>query len=265
MNKTKIDWCDMSWNPVTGCLHNCEYCYARKIARRFSFDPWQTVEDKINHFIGGPMRNEFYKGNKIDPYPYGFDPTFHYYRLNEPAQKTKPRNIFVCSMADLFGDWVPDEWIQAVFAACEAAPQHRYIFLTKNPGRYGELYEKKMIPCKDNYWFGTTITNQEDSHRIAALPAHGNRFVSIEPIMGSIKFEYITSPLFRVGTAVDWVIIGAETGNRKEKVIPQRSWIESIVNDCRAVGIPIFMKSSLSSIWGEPLIQEFPWEDSHGR
>ena len=35
MNKTKIDWCDSTWNPVTGCLHGCEYCYARNIAHRF--------------------------------------------------------------------------------------------------------------------------------------------------------------------------------------------------------------------------------------
>lgn len=56
-----------------------------------------------------------------------------------------------------------------------------------------------------------------------------------------------------------WVIIGAETGNRKEKVIPQREWIEAIVSACQKAGIPVFMKSSLSKIWGGPLIQKFPW------
>lgn len=35
MDKTKIEWCDSTWNPVTGCLHGCEYCYARQIAERF--------------------------------------------------------------------------------------------------------------------------------------------------------------------------------------------------------------------------------------
>jgi len=58
----------------------------------------------------------------------------------------------------------------------------------------------------------------------------------------------------------NWVIIGAETGRRKNKVIPKREWIEDIVNECRKAGIPIFMKSSLADIWGEPLIQEFPEE-----
>ncbi|MFR1061782.1 MAG: DUF5131 family protein [Enterocloster sp.] len=59
-------------------------------------------------------------------------PTFHKYRLNE-YQNKKSRNIFVCSMADLFGEWVPDEWIEEVFEACDNAPQHNYLFLTKNP------------------------------------------------------------------------------------------------------------------------------------
>ena len=59
---------------------------------------------------------------------------------------------------------------------------------------------------------------------------------------------------------VDWVIVGAETGRRKDKVIPKKEWIETIVNDCKNNGIPLFMKSSLADIWGEPLIQEFPKE-----
>jgi protein gp37 len=58
----------------------------------------------------------------------------------------------------------------------------------------------------------------------------------------------------------EWVIVGAETGNRKEKVIPERSWIEALVDECKKYNIPIFMKSSLEKIWGEPLIQEFPKE-----
>ena len=57
---------------------------------------------------------------------------------------------------------------------------------------------------------------------------------------------------------MDWVIIGAETGRRKDKVGPKREWIENIVTDCRQYGKPIFMKESLAPIWGEDLIQEFP-------
>ena len=35
MNKTKIEWCDATWNPVVGCKHGCDYCYAKRIAARF--------------------------------------------------------------------------------------------------------------------------------------------------------------------------------------------------------------------------------------
>lgn len=55
-----------------------------------------------------------------------------------------------------------------------------------------------------------------------------------------------------------WVIVGTETGRRRDKVIPKREWIEGIINECRKNGTPVFMKSSLAEIWGEPLIQEFP-------
>ena len=131
MEKTKIDWADSTWNPVTGCLHGCEYCYAKRIARRFG--------DKAAE--GVTIRNQYIK-LKDEPYPYGFDPTFHRYRLDRPKIWTKARNIFVCSMADLFGEWVPDEWINTVFAACLEAPQHNYLFLTKNPGQYPACKER---------------------------------------------------------------------------------------------------------------------------
>ena len=135
--KTKIDWADATWNPVTGCLHDCEYCYARRIAERFGSNlmPIFTKYPVLDK----PVRNLGIDAGKIQPYPFDFTPTFHRYRLGEPARWTRPRNIFVCSMADLFGDWVPDGWIQEVIAVCDAAPQHRYLFLTKNPSRYKEL------------------------------------------------------------------------------------------------------------------------------
>ena len=75
-------------------------------------------------------------------------------------------------------------------------------------------------------------------------------YLSIEPL--------IAEPFALPPTK--WVIVGAETGNRKNKVIPKREWIEHIVNECKMAGIPIFLKNSLASIWGERLIQEFPWE-----
>lgn len=162
------------------------------------------------------------------------------------------RNIFVCSMADLFGDWVPDNWIKEVFKACEKAPQHNYLFLTKNVKRY----VKYRVPMLENMWYGTSITREADMHLFNFLPEGCNTFVSIEPILSDLEVEK-HNIMFRL---VDWFIIGAETGNRKSKVIPERKWIEDIVNECKKRNKPVFMKSSLADIWGEPLIQEFPKE-----
>ena len=245
MQKTKIDWCDSTWNPVTGCYHTCEYCYARGIATRFG----GKVNPKCTNIL--ELDNPFVEDGKIKPYPLGFMPTLHRYRMDEYKNK-KGRNIFVCSMADLFGEWVPDSWIEEVFEACKKAPQHNYIFLTKNPGRYMKLDLEGKLPTDNNFWYGSTATGPDDAFWWS--DSH-KTFVSIEPIL---------HPFDEVGDGavkkVDWVIIGAETGRRKDKVVPEREWIKSLVNDCRRTGIPVFMKSSLADIWKEPLIQELPDE-----
>lgn len=244
MNKTKIDWCDSTWNPVTGCLHGCEYCYARSIANRFGCHA--KTENDVEVVIH-PWENS--ESGKILPYPFDFHPTFHKYRLSE-YQNKKGRNIFVCSMADLFGSWVPDSWINEVMTACEAAPQHNYLFLTKNPERY-EQYG--VAAGNGNVWYGTSITRKEDIKKAALLPLQCKRFVSIEPLLEDIEPE--DDALYNFA---DWFIIGAETGRRKNKVITERKWIEDIVNECRKNNKPVFMKSSLAAIWDEPLIKEFP-------
>lgn len=256
-NKTKIDWADSTWNVVTGCLHGCEYCYARRIAQRFS-------GVKIGNFNGNiceldePYRRSL--DGKINPYPYEFMPTFHRYRLNDYIGK-KGRNIFVCSMADLFGQWVPDSWIEEVFKACKKAPQHNYLFLTKNPVRYSLLQDKDKLIKKPNMWYGNTITNKEQmeiaDYETGLLGGKAKTFYSIEPLLEDItQSEYWKNSCGK--WYMDWVIIGAETGRRKNKIVPERKWIENIVNDCEKEDIPVFMKSSLADIWGEPLIQEFP-------
>lgn len=245
-SKTKIDWCDSTWNPVTGCLHGCEYCYARKIAERFSTEKkYRRPYEPVLHVPTRRVRT------RPEPYPYGFKPTFHRYKLDEPQHWKKPRTIFVCSMADLFGEWVPDEWIKEVFKACEAAPQHRYLFLTKNPKRYIELYAKNILRIGKGYWYGTTITSPKQPFFYSKMPNDNpHTFMSIEPIMESFK---------KSKGLPDWVIVGAETGNRKGKVVPQKEWIDEIAAECRRWRVPIFMKESLRKITGSDFRQEFPW------
>jgi len=280
MNITDIDWTDRSWNPVTGCLHKCPYCYARNQARRFAgHDEVPTWKRKM--FVeGGHTRYEIEtrlqrttKSGKIvsAAYPFGFVPTFHEYRLDEPQHYKKPQTIFVGSMCDLFGEWVPDEWIKEVIKACEKAPQHTYIFLTKNYKRYEDLIAKKILPSIMNthYYFGHSITTQKDADSLRdwicfhsrEKPEYKNlywisRFMSVEPLHEDIN---ILLKWFRV----EWVIIGAETGNRKGKIIPKKEWIKNILFQCYSeMGhqtVPVFMKDSLAEIWKKPLIQEYPW------
>lgn len=308
--KTKIDWCDATWNPVTGCLHGCEYCYARNIAYRFEAVGWEINTENgrdgdfydgtgENHVLNKPAMREW-KSGKITkaPYPFCFDPTFHRYKLYEPQRWKKPRTIFVCSMADLFGEWVPDEWIKQVFEACEAAPQHRYLFLTKNPARFGSIngwnHRHNNEYANDNMWFGTTITRQYELNRMLKLPyGNAHTFLSVEPILERIDIDHylptsdarwrcsycghyaITyanhcSSCSHIGgysgsfrkQPVNWIILGAESGNRKDKVVPRREWIDNIVQICDERNIPVLMKESLRGLMGADFRQEFPWEDN---
>lgn len=275
--KTKIDWCDSTWNPVTGCRYNCTYCYARKIAERFGgvnyedelenrygeYDVVRLHAEEDVHELDRPIA-DFYSGKKA-PYPWEFDPTFHRYKLDEPKHWKKPRNIFVCSMADLFGEWVPDEWIKEVFKACEAAPQHRYLFLTKNPKRFKMLRENGIKLPKD-CWIGTSVSkDEEEANQYTGRTRYisdnwdttSKWFVSVEPILERMSRNSLENL-----TAMHWVIVGAETGRRDERVIPEKKWIDEIAEECKRCGTPIFMKESLRGLMGADFRQEFPWEVS---
>jgi protein gp37 len=272
MNKTKIEWCDMTWNPVTGCFHNCPYCYAVKIANRFGLKYTPMLGDPGMEGAGKYDTKEYGENSMLElekpyydrhegirsSYPMSFMPTFHKYRLKEPTKYKEPQNVFVCSMADLFGDWIPEEWIRQVFKACAKAPQHRYIFLTKNYRRYNELRKKGILPLYTNMYFGASVTNERQLKQ-ACLFWDNIDFLSVEPLT-----EYIGAGEWFIDGNLKahwkWVIVGAESGNRKGKIIPKREWIEDIVNECRHTKTPVFLKTSLAKIWGESLIQEYPWE-----
>lgn len=266
--KTKIDWCDSTWNPVTGCLHGCEYCYARRIAKRFADKNGAFVQLNTFEYDGdfpvfdkAPDRIEDHGdfGRVIGKslYPFGFKPTFHRYRLSQPAKWSNPRTIFVGSMTDLFGEWVPESWIQEVIAACKAAPQHRYLFLTKNPGRYRELFAKDILPKDDNFWYGSTTDTPETEFFWSGF---AKTFVSIEPILKPFT-DLVDEGCFP-DSKTNWIIVGAETGDRKDKVIPEKNWISELVEFAADTFTPIFMKESLREIMGDDFKQEYPWQVS---
>ena len=255
MEKTKIEWCDSTINPISGCYNTCEYCYARSIATRFAgCDEYPDGKAPLHTMVlFEPLYRTNEDGKKRPAaYPFGFTPTYHKYRLERLKKGGYGKTIFVCSMADMFADWIPDSWIADIFKTCLEVPGHRYLFLTKNPERYRQLYIRGLLPEANNFWYGTTSTNNDMP--IFYSDRH-NTFVSVEPIL-----EKIDSAA-EVADLVDWVIIGAETGNRKDKVVPERSWVEKIVDEFRDREKPVFMKDSMIPIWGEDIPVEYPWDD----
>lgn len=267
MNRSKIEWCDHTWNPITGCRHDCKYCYARRMSARFAGDVRLNKMAKKDYLrmpaadggkdlyeLNAPMMNE--TGNPL-VYPFGFEPTFHKYRMDIPQKLKMGNNIFVGAMSDVFGKWVRDAWIDEIMQVCKDNPIHNYLFLTKNPERYGQY----GVPTgADNMWFGTTVTREAEIGRVIHLPMECKRFVSIEPLLEDIRPEE-HQQFFK---HVDWVIVGAETGRNKNKIVPQREWIMRIVLVADAAGIPVFMKNSLLSVVGEKnMRQEFPIQLQH--
>jgi protein gp37 len=215
-----VDWAAYTWNPVTGCEHGCNFCYAREIA---------------------------HSQRMADYYPNKFEPTFHRYRLEAPSNMPKPKpdsgkdgRVFVCSMADLFGKWVPDEWIRSVFDACQDAPEWEYLFLTKWPARYSKM------PLLEKAWYGASVIRQSDVSRVEkamkSFSPNGVKWISLEPMLEPIKFEDISW--------CDLVVIGSQTSTNQPdghvpEFAPEFDWIVDVVNQCRAEGVPYYLKANL--------------------
>ncbi|QNP71593.1 DUF5131 family protein [Streptomyces roseirectus] len=233
-----ISWARWSWNPVTGCLHGCSYCYAREITFRF------------------PQVN-----------PAGFTPLFHHERLSAPANTRIPEihrddptwhRVFVCSMADLYGRWVPDEWILEVHSVMAANPLWEYLLLTKFPARYTKL------DLPPSAWVGTSIDEQkrvriaEDAFR--EIDGVKVKWLSIEPLREPLVFNDLSM--------FDWVVIGAQTETNQGvgadyKLVPAFApdfeWVVDLVAQARESGCRVHLKPNLVN--GKPgmkLPDEYP-------
>ncbi len=240
--KTKIEWTDATWNPITGCTkisEGCKNCYAERIAKRFWGD------------------------RKFS------DIRYHPCREDQPLHWRKPRKIFVCSMGDLFHedlvDWMPAE----VFEIIKSTPQHTYIILTKRieyankylPGDWGNGYP--------NIWLGVTAENQQRAdERIPILlktPA-AVRFVSVEPMLESVGiYQYlggnreIKSP-HKYNGGINWVICGCESGTGARPF--DWHWAQDLKNQCVNAGVPFFYKQgrySDNELIKTPLLDGRQW------
>jgi len=220
MNKTKIEWADYTWSPITGCTKRCSYCYAHRLAK-------------------GRLRKLYLSNPNVAP---GCDPSdpfaprFWADRLDEPFNLKTPSKIFVCSMGELFDPLVPREWKEKVLAAAGEADWHTFQFLTKQSQRASQF----IFP--HNAWVGITIENNtlENHNRktdMSALKAPV-RFISYEPLLAGI----LTIPAW-----ANWIIIGAMTGPKAIK--PQSYWVHTLIHIADRMGIPVFLKDNLG--WPE--------------
>jgi protein gp37 len=155
---SNIEWTDMTWNPVTGCVkvsQGCKHCYAERMAKRL-------------------------KAMGAARYRHGFRPTLHDDLIDAPRQWKRPRLIFVNSMSDLFQEAVPDAFIRRVFDTMRECPQHSFQILTKRSDRLRQLGASLSWP--PNVWMGVSVEDARVTGRIAdlvAVPAHV-RFLSCE-------------------------------------------------------------------------------------
>lgn len=221
MNKTKIEWCDVTLNPVVGCTFNCPYCYAKKLNDRFKF---------INNW------------NK---------PQFYPERL-KLLNSEKPRNIFMNSMSDI-ADW-SSTVVEEVFKEIDNNRQHNYLFLTKRPKQLHSEFDRN----RNNVWGGVSVSTDKEYRERCNDSFHVfNRYISFEPLHSEINLS-LWDDSYR------WFIIGSETGNRKEKIIPKKEWVDQIVKFAKRFGVPVFMKDSLISIVGEEnMLREFPFKKNN--
>lgn len=244
MNRTKIEWClnpdgtpGYTWNPITGCLKGCSYCYARNLANG------RLKSRMLENAYGLPKHQGIMKGSYPTRTP--FYPRFWHHRLEDVSPLDKPRGIFVCSMGDLFGQGVPEKWTADVMETIQEAPQHRFYLLTKQPQNLA-----RWSPFPDNCWVGVSATDRDSwgkaNEYLSDIQATV-KYISFEPLLGDVVGQpntvFATEAMKAAG--INWIIIGAQT---KPYVAPKIEWVREIVEAADNAGVPVFLKDSLKPL-----------------
>ena len=223
---SRIEWTDVTWNPVAGCTiatAGCTNCYAMRMAARLQ-----------------AMGVEKYQGltrKSGDRHVWTGKVVMDERALLIPEKWRTPRTVFVNSMSDLFHPSVEDAFIGRVWDVMRATPQHTYQILTKRPERMKAVLAGSRFPVLGNVWLGTSVENDAVLGRIDELRATpaAVRFISFEPLIGSVAGADLRD--------IDWAIVGGESGPGS-RPMPE-IWVEEIERLCRANGTAFFFKQ-----WG---------------
>ena len=220
---SSIEWTESTWNPVRGCTRvseGCRFCYAERIAARFSGEGL-AYEGFAKNTKTGPQWTR-----EVRPVPA---------LLNEPLKWKKPRRIFVNSMSDLFHEKIELDYIQKVFAVMEKAHWHKFQILTKRASRLLEY--STDLPWPDNVWMGVSVEDNRVLDRIEELRETGAKikFLSLEPLIGPLTDLNLSN--------IDWVIVGGESGPGAREM--KKEWVIDIRNQCAAEDVCFFFKQ-----WG---------------
>jgi len=221
MNKTDIEWCDFTINPVKGlCPVACSYCYARRMYKRFKWNPEiRFVPDTL---------------------------------LQTGRSDSHWSKVFWGSTMELFGDWVKPEWMQSIFDYIRTENYNTHIFLTKQPQNL-----IKWSPFPDNAWVGVSVTTKEQLRpAIWGLTdvQCNKRFLSFEPLLEDVLDQVLPTEW---DDAIDWATIGQQTPV-SVRTTPKLRWIARIDASCKIANIPLFQKNNLKPLLGNTLRQEFP-------